>query len=74
MLRALHCIFRQARMARATREIAMVPLHDLLSRINWDPEFGRGEFRIGYHDNILGELAYVPLPEVRQEEGDHCCF
>jgi len=52
----------------------MVPLHELLSRINWDPEFGRGEFRIAYHDNILGELVYVPLTEVRQEAGDHFCF
>jgi uncharacterized protein (UPF0248 family) len=52
----------------------MIPIHELLSRIHWDPEFGRGEFRIGYHDNVLGELVYVPLAEIRQEAGDHFCF
>ena len=37
----------------------MIPLHELLSRIHWDPEFGRGEFRIGYLDHVRHELVYV---------------
>jgi uncharacterized protein (UPF0248 family) len=28
----------------------MQPLQDLLHRIQWDPEFGRGTFAIGYED------------------------
>ncbi len=45
----------------------MIPLHELLSRIYWDPEFGRGEFRIGYLDRLHEGLVYVPLNEVRQD-------
>lgn len=52
----------------------MIPLHELLSRIHWDPEFGRGEFKLGYHDRVSGELVYVPLSEVRQEAGSHFTF
>ncbi len=52
----------------------MIPLHELLSRIHWDPEFGRGEFRIGYLDHRQAGLVYVPLSDVRAEEGDHFSF
>lgn len=52
----------------------MIPLHELLSRIYWDPEFGRGEFRIGYVDHLRDELVYVPFHEMRQEEGSHFSF
>lgn len=52
----------------------MVPLHELLSRIHWDPEFGRGEFKLDYYGRMSGELVYVPLSEVRQEAGSHLNF
>lgn len=52
----------------------MIPLHELLSRIFWDPEFGRGEFRLGYLDHLRDELVYVPLQAVRQEVDSHFCF
>ena len=52
----------------------MVPLHELLSRIHWDPEFGRGEFKLDYYGRVSGELVYVPLSEVRQEAGSHLNF
>lgn len=52
----------------------MIPLHELLSRIYWDPEFGRGEFRIGYVDHKCDKLVYVPLPEMRREEDSHFSF
>lgn len=52
----------------------MIPLHELLNRIHWDPGFGRGEFRIGYLDHMRGGLVYVPLMEVSQAEGNHFCF
>ncbi len=45
----------------------MIPLHELLSRIRWDPEFGRGEFTLGYLDHVRGKLIYVALNEVLQE-------
>ncbi len=52
----------------------MIPPHELLSRIRWDPEFGRGEFRIGYLDHARDELVYVPLKEVRHDPDSHFCF
>lgn len=52
----------------------MIPLHELLSRIHWDPLFGRGEFRLGYLDHVRGELVYVPLQELRQEPDSHFSF
>lgn len=52
----------------------MIPLHELLSRISWDPEFGQGEFRIGYLDHVHGGLVYVPLQEVQSDSDNHSCF
>ena len=52
----------------------MIPLHELLSRIHWDPEFGRGDFTLGYYDRVRREMIYVPLMEVQQEPDSHFCF
>ncbi len=52
----------------------MIPLHELLSRIYWDPEFGRGEFKIGYLDHRREELVYVPLYEARPVDDSHFSF
>lgn len=35
-------------------EERMIPLHELLSRIHWDTEFGRGECSTGYLDHLRG--------------------
>ena len=42
----------------------MIPIQDLLHRICWDPEFGRGEFVIGYYDRIEHEIICVPFREI----------
>ncbi len=52
----------------------MTPLHELLSRIRWDPEFGRGEFRIGYYDRVRRGLIYVPLKAMHPEADSHSSF
>lgn len=52
----------------------MIPLHELLSRIQWDTGFGRGEFSIGYLDHARGELVHVPLKEVRHDPDSRFCF
>lgn len=46
----------------------MIPLHELLSRIDWDPEFGRGEFRIGYLDHLRDGLVYASIQAMRRED------
>jgi uncharacterized protein (UPF0248 family) len=42
----------------------MLPIRQLLSRIRWDPEFGRGEFEIGYLDRVAGGIIRVPFREL----------
>lgn len=52
----------------------MQPLHELLSRIRWDPEFGRGRFMLGYFDRVENRLIFVDLHDVHIEPGDHFSF
>lgn len=52
----------------------MIPIHDLLHRILWDPEFGRGEFEIGYEDHVAGRVVRVPFRRVRLERGERFAF
>ncbi len=52
----------------------MIPLHELLARIRWDPEFGRGEFRIGYLDHSREDLVYVPLSNAREDPENNSSF
>lgn len=52
----------------------MTPIHELLNRIRWDEEFGRGDFRIGYYDRVDERLIQVALKEVFFEPDDHFSF
>jgi uncharacterized protein (UPF0248 family) len=42
----------------------MIPIHELLNRIRWDPEFAKGDFRLGYFDRAEDRIVLVPLKEV----------
>jgi uncharacterized protein (UPF0248 family) len=42
----------------------MQPLHRLLHRIRWDPEFAKGEFALGYFDRIIRAEKIVPFRRV----------
>lgn len=48
----------------------MTPIHELLARVRWDPEFGAAQFVIGYYDRITREQVNVPLERIRFEPGD----
>jgi len=52
----------------------MIPIHELLSRIQWDEEFGRAEFVIGYYDRVRDEVLTVALAELRFDKEDHFDF
>ena len=52
----------------------MIPIHELLNRIRWDPEFGRGEFVIGYYDRVEDAIIRVPLGEILLRPDDHFSF
>ena len=42
----------------------MIPLHELLNRIRWDPGFAKGIFQLGYYDRAEDRIILVPLKEV----------
>ncbi|MDH4095733.1 MAG: DUF504 domain-containing protein [Betaproteobacteria bacterium] len=42
----------------------MVPIHELLARIRWDPEFGRARFVIAYVDHEKEALVRVPFERI----------
>lgn len=46
----------------------MIPIHELLARMRWDPEFGRARFEIGYFDRGKKSLVHVPFERVRIPE------
>lgn len=39
----------------------MQPLDQLLSRIKWDAEFGKGAFAVGYFDRVARQELVVPF-------------
>lgn len=49
----------------------MIPIHQLLDRIRWDPEFAKGEFEIAYLDRVEHRLVRVSLRDAHAEPGDH---
>lgn len=52
----------------------MQPIHELLDRIRWDKEFGKGDFTIGYYDRVLDRIVSVPLRELHVDATDHFFF
>jgi len=45
----------------------MIPIHQLLARIRWDPAFGRGQFVLGYLDHGTDELRHVAFQDTRPD-------
>ena len=52
----------------------MIPIHELLSRIRWDKEFGQGRFEIGYFDRYEAAIHRVALQEVAFPENERHTF
>lgn len=52
----------------------MIPIQELLHRIQWDREFARGDFMVGYFDRLLGRVVVVPLGSLRFDPHDHFSF
>jgi uncharacterized protein (UPF0248 family) len=42
----------------------MQPLQELLNRIKWDVEFGKGEFALGYWDRVVHKEKIVPFASI----------
>ncbi len=52
----------------------MVPIRELLNRIRWDPEFGRGNFELGYFDRMERRTIIVRFREVAFPQDDPAVF
>ena len=52
----------------------MVPVHQLLSRIRWDKEFGTARFEIGYLDHAANKIIRIPLANIHFVEGNPFSF
>lgn len=52
----------------------MIPIQDLLNRIQWDPEFGNDMFVIGYHDRHRDQIVRVPFAQIELTRGNHFSF
>ncbi len=48
----------------------MIPIHELLSRIRWDKEFGQGSFEIGYYDRLLDKIIRVAFSRIIFDQED----
>jgi uncharacterized protein (UPF0248 family) len=51
-----------------------VPIHELLNRIRWDPNFARGNFELGYFDRVEGKVIVVPFRELDFPKDDPQAF
>jgi len=52
----------------------MKTIRQLLSRIRWDGEFGRGTFEVGIYDRVVDSVEFHPLEELHLEQGNHFSF
>ena len=52
----------------------MIPIQDLLHRIQWDPGFADGDFEIAYYDSVEERLIRVPMTRVRFEKDSGFVF
>jgi uncharacterized protein (UPF0248 family) len=59
---------------RESGDAIMIPIQDLLDRIRWDPEFGQGEFVIGYQDRVAHAIVRVPFKRIFFPPSGHFSF
>ncbi|TAK80392.1 MAG: DUF504 domain-containing protein [Betaproteobacteria bacterium] len=52
----------------------MIPIHELLARIRWDPGFGRARFEIAYLDRKRKALVRLPLERTRMSAEERFAF
>ena len=52
----------------------MQPIHELINRIHWDADFGKGEFEFWFLDHVADQLVKLPFHEISFVPGDHYFF
>ncbi len=49
----------------------MQPIHELLNRIYWDSEFGKGMFELWFLDRVEAQLIKLAFDEITFISGDY---
>lgn len=52
----------------------METIQQLLHRIRWDAEFGRGDFEAGIYDRVKDAVGFQPLENLKLEKGNRFSF
>ena len=52
----------------------METIRELLNRIRWDDEFGRGMFEVGIYDRVADTVEFYFLEDLQLEKGNHFSF
>jgi uncharacterized protein (UPF0248 family) len=52
----------------------MKPIHEILSRIRWDKEYAKADFRVGYYDRVENRLILVPFHDLWFDDEDRFGF
>ena len=52
----------------------MQPIHELIKRIQYDSNFGKGNFVIGFYDRLEERIIRMPLREIYFEPEGHFLF
>ena len=52
----------------------MIPIQEMLHRMQWDPQFAKDDLVIGYYDRVGHRVVRVPLHRVHLEKGEHFSF
>jgi uncharacterized protein (UPF0248 family) len=52
----------------------MIPIQDLFHRIQWDAQYAKAEFEVGYYDRVDERIVRVPFRRLRFEKGEHYWF
>jgi uncharacterized protein (UPF0248 family) len=68
------CVQTTVGLPASNNRNAMIPIHELLSRIRWDKSFGQGQFELGYYDRVEGVIHQVKLQAVTFPQDERHTF
>ena len=52
----------------------MIPIHELLARIRWDPHCADARFEVAYLDRVRRKLVRLPLQRIHVQPGERFAF
>lgn len=52
----------------------MIPIHELLTRVRWDADFGNATFELGYWDRVEAQILRIPLGRTHYDRPDDETF